>query len=175
MSGLDEYHRRRLIETRSKQNSQKKEAIRELGVKIDGAMNRLSGQMQGIEVSQQAAIEAGGPHREFTKVLEQQNIAFAAFLKSCTAALPSTSQSTGNTFKYARAFGDARQLIGTIGDVRGGWPTNTFDVLIAQDRSKQMAGSIDGKLALDFMNAALVKTGGSGSANSKLSRPEMTS
>ena len=97
------------------------------------------------------------------------------FLESCTAALSSTAQSTGNTFKYARAFGDAQQLIGTIGDVRGRGSTNTFDVLIAQVRSKQMAGSIDGKLALDFMNAALVKTGGSGSASSKVPRPEIPS
>ena len=70
-----------LIETRSKQHSQRKEAIRELETRIDEAMNRLSGQMQGIEITQQAAVEAGGPHTEFTKVLEQQNSALAAFFR----------------------------------------------------------------------------------------------
>ena len=147
--------------------------MKELEAKIDGAMNRLSGQMQGIEISQQVAIEAGGPHSEFANFMEQHNVALAACLKSCTAALSSTAQSTGNTFKYSRAFDDARQLIGTIGDVKGGGPANTFDVLIAQDRSKQMAGSIEGKLALDFMNAPLVKTRGDESASSKLPMPEM--
>ncbi len=163
------------METRSKQNFQDKEAIKELEAKIDGTMNRLSGQMQGIEISQQAAIDAGASHTEFAHVMEQQNIALAACLKSCTAALSSTAQSTGNTFKYARAFDDARQLIGTIGDVGGGGSANTFDVLIAQDRSRQMAGSIDGKLALDFMNAPLVRMSGNGTTSSKLPTPEMPS
>ena len=143
--------------------------------KVEGAMNRLSGQMQGIEISQQAAIEAGAPQTEFANIMKQQNIALAACLKSCTAALSSTAQSTGNTFKYVRAFDDARQLVGTIGDVGGGGPANTFDVLIAQDRSKQMAGSIDGRLALDFMNAPSVKISENGTTSSKLPTPEMPS
>ena len=138
-------------------------------------MNRLSGQIQGIEISQQAAIEAGAPQREFANIMEQQSIALAACLKSCTVALSSTAQSTGNTFKYARTFDDARQLIGTIGDVRGGGPANTFGTLIAQDRSRQMAGSVEGKVALDFMNAPIVRSGANESASSKLPMPEMPS
>ena len=138
-------------------------------------MNRLLGQMQGIEIRQQAAIDARAPQTEYAQVMEQQNIALAACLKSCTAALSRTAQSTENTFKYARAFDDARQLIGTIGDVRGGGSANMFDVLIAQDRSKQMAGSIDDKLALDFMNAPPVRVSGNGTTSSKLPTPEMPS
>ena len=72
---------------------------KELEAKIDEAMNRLSGQMQGIEISQQAAIDAGAPQTEFAHVMEQQNIALAACLESCTAWLSSTAQSTENTFK----------------------------------------------------------------------------
>ena len=138
-------------------------------------MNHLSGQMQGIEISQQAAIDAGAPQTEFAHVMEQQNVTLATCLKSCTAALSSTTQSTENTFKYARAFDDVRQLIGTIGDVRGGRPANMFDILIAQDRSKQMTGSIDGKLALDFMNVPTGRVSGNGTTSSKLPTPETPS
>ena len=74
---------------------------KELEAEIDEAMNPLSGQMQGIEISQQAAIDARAPQTEFAYVIEQQNIALAACLKSCTAALSSTAQSTEDTFKYA--------------------------------------------------------------------------
>ena len=138
-------------------------------------MNRLLGQMQGIEISQQATIIAGAPKTEFAHVIEQQNIALSACLKSCTAALSSTAQSMEITFKYVRAFDDARQLIDTIGDVKWGGPANIFDVLIAQDKSRQMAGSIDGKLALDFMNAPPVKNSGNGTTSSKLPTPETPS
>ena len=69
------------------------------------------------------------------------------------AALSGVTQSTGNVFKYVRAFNDAKQLVGNIGEVSAAGPTNTFDVLIAQDRAKQIAGSIEGRVALDFMNA----------------------
>ena len=164
-----------MIKTRSKQNFQDEEATAEFEGRISQIMNRLLGQMQGIAISQQASIDAGAPQTEFAHVMEQQNIALAACLKSCTAALSGTAQSTKNTFKYARSFDDARQLIGTIGDVRGGGSVNTFDVLIAQDRSKQMAGSIDGKLALDFMNAPLGSIRGDGTMSSKLPTPEMPS
>ena len=91
------------------------------------------------------------------------------------AALSSTAQSAGNTFKYTRTYYDARQLIGTIGEVTAGGSANTFDVLIAQDQSKQMAGSIDGKLALDFMNAPLVRISGNRITSSNLPTPEKPS
>ena len=164
-----------MIGIRSKQNPQNEEATAEHEAKISQIMNRLLGQMQGIEMSQRATIIAGAPKTEFAHIMEQQNIALAACLKSCTGALSSTAQSMENTFKYARAFDDARQLVGTIGDVRGCGPANTFDVLIAQDRSKQMAGSIDGKLALDFMNAPSVKISENGTTSSKMPTPEMPS
>lgn len=175
MSSPDWFNQHQLIGTCSKQNLQNEEATAEHEAKISQIMNRLLGQMQGIEIGQQATIVAGAPRTEFAHVVEQQNIALAACLKSCTAALSSAAQSTENTFKYARAFDDARQLIGTIGDVRGGGPANTFDVLIAQDRSKQMAGSIDDKLALDFMNAPPVKISENGTTSSKLPTPDMPS
>ena len=175
MSSLDWLYQHQLIGTRSKQNPQNEEVTAEHEARISQVMNRLLGQMQGIEISQQATIIAGAPKTEFAHVMEQQNIALAECLKSCTTALSSTAQSTENTFKYVRAFDDARQLIGTIGDVRGGGPANTFDVLIAQDRSKQMAGSIDGKLALDFMNAPPVKISENETTSSKLPTPEMPS
>lgn len=45
------------------------------------------------------------------------------------------------------------KLIGDVGEIKheGGGPD--VDVMIAQDRSRQMAGRIEGKVALDFMNA----------------------
>ena len=175
MSSLDCLYQHQLIRTRSKQNPQNEEVTAEHEARISQVMNRLLGQMQGIEISQQATIITGVPKTEFAHVMEQQTIALGACLESCTAALSSTAQSTENTFKYVRAFDDARQLIGTIGDVRGGGPANTFAVLRAEDRSKQLAGSIDGKLALDFMHAPPVKMYGDGTTSSKLPTPEMPS
>ena len=57
-------------------------------------------------------------------------------------------------------------------NVTGG-PANTFDVMIAQDRAKQMAGCIKGTIALDFMNAPSVHNSGKGVASSEILFPPM--
>ena len=87
-------------------------------------------------------------------------------------AFLSTTQSTGNTFRYVRVRYDAGQLIGTIGNMTGG-PANTFDVMIAQDRAKQMAGSIEGTIALDLTNAPSVHNSGKGVVSSEILLPPM--
>ena len=172
MNSLDWLYQHQLIGTRSKQNPQNEELTTEHEARISQVMNRLLGPMQGIEISQQATIIAGAPKTEFAHVMEQQICSRRLFEILHGSVV---KHSTENTFNYVRAFDDARQLIGTIGDVRGGGPANTFNVVIAQDRSKQMAGSIDEKLALDFMNAPPEKNSGNGTTSSKLPTPEMPS
>ena len=125
-----------------------------------------------MEISTQAAIDAGAQQTELVQVMDQQTVALAGCLKFFMTALLCTMQSTGNTFRYVRVFYDARQLIGAIGNVTGG-PANTFDVMIAQDRAKQMAGSIEGTIALDFMNAPSVHNSGKGVVSSKIPLPPM--
>ena len=44
-------------------------------------MNRLSGQMQGVEISTQAAIDAGAQETELVQVMDQQTVALAGCLK----------------------------------------------------------------------------------------------
>lgn len=115
--------------------------------------------MQGVEISTQAAIDAGAQETELVQVMDQQTVALAGCLKLFLTAFLSTRQSTGNTFRYVRVFYDARQLVGLIGNVTGG-PANTFDVMIAQDQVRQIAGSIEGTIAFDLMNAPSVQNSG---------------
>jgi hypothetical protein len=141
-------------------------------------MDRLSGQIQGMDISMQAVIAASAQHQqapqqELIQTMEQQNGAIVACLRFCMTALSSTTQSTGNTFNYVRAFDDARQLVGNIGNVTAGGPANTFDVLIAQDRAKQMAGSIEGGIALGIMNAPSVQSSGRGPTSFEIPLPPM--
>ena len=71
-----------------------------------------------------------------------------------------------------RVFYDARQLVSLIGNVTGG-PANTFDVMIAQDQARQIAGSIEGTIAFDLMNAPSVHNSGEGVASSERPLPPM--
>jgi hypothetical protein len=68
------------------------------------------------------------------------------------STLSGTPTTASGTIKYARAFDNSMQLIGTIGIVPSGGPVNTIDVIIAQDRARQMGGKIEGGIALSFMN-----------------------
>jgi hypothetical protein len=116
-------------------------------------MNSLSGQVQGLEIGMQAVLDFGPQEDDLVRTLNEQTAAIGQCLKVCMAALSGTTKTSGNTIKYARAFDNARQLVGTIGKVTPGGPTNRIDVMIAQDRAQQMGGSIEGKVALDFMSA----------------------
>ena len=104
--------------------------------------------------------------------MDQQTVALAGYLEFFMTAFLSTTQSTGNTFRYVRVFYDARQLVGLIGNVTGG-PANTFDVMIAQDQARQIAGSIEGTIAFDLMNAPSVHNSGKGVASSERPLPPM--
>lgn len=89
------------------------------------------------------------------------------------AALSETTAKTGNTFKYTRAFDDAKMLIGTIGNVAPGGPANLIEVAIAQDRAKMIAGSVDGATALAFMSEPSGLGSKRGAASSSLELPPM--
>lgn len=161
------------MQSSRKNISQNKETTRALEVTINETMNRLSGQMQGMEIGMQAVIDTGAQNQDLMRAIAREAANVAQCLKVCMAALSGTTQNTGNTFKYVRAFDDARQLVGNIGNGPVGGPATTFDVLIAQDRARQMAGNIDGNVALDFMNAPSVQSGGRGVASSGLPMPPM--
>ena len=147
------------------------EATKSLETTIEGSVNRLTGRLQGLEI---AVPETSSLRDEaLIQNVEQQTIAIASCLKLCTTGLAKRTQSTGNTFKYARALDDARQLLGNIGNVSGGGPANTIDVLLAQDRARQMAGNIDGQVAWSFMNAPSAQDKSRGASSLELPIPEM--
>jgi hypothetical protein len=131
--------------------------------------------MQGIEIGVQAVIAAGAQKQELMQTMESQVSVLAHCLTVCMTAWSGATQSTGTTVQYARALDDSRQLLGNIGYVAAGGPATKIDVLIAQDRAKQMAGNIEGKVALEFMNAPTAHSGGRGEASSELPLPPMPS
>jgi hypothetical protein len=147
--------------------------MQKLETLIENTMNSLSGQIQGLEIGMQAVAEFGEQKEELMQALAEYNSALGQCLKACMAALSETTAKTGNTIKYARAFDDAKMLIGTIGNVAPGGPANLIEVAIAQDRAKVMAGSVDGDTALAFMNTPSESHSKRGVRSSSLELPPM--
>jgi hypothetical protein len=137
-------------------------------------LTNISGQIQGIETGMKAVVDFGAQKDDLMRSLERQNAAVCHCLNACMSSLSSGTPTACGTVKYARAFDDSRQLIGTIGSVQPG-PVNTIDVIIAQDRARQMGGKIEGGIALSFMNEPLANGSGRGAASSSLPVPHMPS
>jgi len=134
----------------------------------------ISGQIQGIETGMKAVVDFGAQKEDLIRSLDRQNAAVYHCMNVCMSTLSGTPTTASGTIKYARAFDDSRQLIGTIGSVPPG-QVNTIDVIIAQDRARQMGGKIEGGIALSFMNEPSVQGNGRGAASSSLPVPQMPS
>jgi hypothetical protein len=113
-------------------------------------MGSISGQIQGMEIGMQAIIEFGAEKDELKQALNEQNAALGQCLKVCMAALSGVNQKTGNAVKYARAYDEAKQIVGTIGYVTPGGATTTIEEMTAHQRAKQVGGTVNTEFALAF-------------------------
>ena len=120
---------------------------------VEDAIHRLSGQIQGMQISVDAMRQGSGTQQSIPSTIEAQLQSFNECLKLCTVALTDVSKRSGNNFKFVGAMNEARQLVGDIGDVSSVGPGPNVEVMIARDKSRQMGGRIQGSIALDFMNA----------------------
>jgi len=127
-------------------------ATQELVVKTTTLMTGLTGQMHGLEVALQTVLDAGVKKKEALDALEEQHAALGQCLKVCVAAVSGIPASYGNTFGESRALDDAKQLLGTLGDVQPGGPPNTFHLLVAQDRAIQGAGTLSTEVSLAILS-----------------------
>lgn len=114
-------------------------------------MSGISGQTQGIEIGIQAIVEFGAEKHELKQALSEKNAALGQCLKACMAALNGANQTTRNEIKYARAYDDARMLVGTIGNVSPGIAATTVGEMSAHQRARVMGGEVEGSVALEFM------------------------
>ena len=116
-------------------------------------MNRLTGQMQGTQVSIDAVRDEKMNNKGLDRSFKDELKSLNECLKACTIALSDVSSQSGSKFEYVRAFGDARQLVDDIGNVTSIDSGPNVDVMIAQDRARQMGGRVEGSVAISFMNA----------------------
>ena len=99
----------------------------------------------------QAIVEFGAEKDELKHALNEQNAALGQCLKVCMAALSGANQMTGNAINYARAYDDARILVGTIGNVSSDVAATTVGEMSAHQRARVMGGRVEGSIALEFM------------------------
>jgi hypothetical protein len=113
-------------------------------------MGGISGQIQGMEIGMQAIAEFGAEKDELKQALGEQNAALGQCLRVCMAVLSGVNQKTGNAVKYARAYDDAKQMVGTIGYVTPGGATTTIGEMTAHQRAQQVGGTVNTEFALAF-------------------------
>ncbi|KAJ6008190.1 hypothetical protein N7540_012166 [Penicillium herquei] len=136
-----------------KSSDHNSETTHQLQTTITDTMSKISGKIQGLEITIQALSEVTHPKNELTQVLDDQRKALAQCLKVCTGALEESTRRTGSlTARYISALDDARQLVmATFGDGVLGSGTINADIIIAQGRADQMvAQSITQDFALGF-------------------------
>jgi hypothetical protein len=110
-------------------------------------MNGLSSKIRGLEICMQAVVDFDAlTQRGFRMDTERTDRGYGPVLKSVHCGSFRGHKGVGNAIKYARALDNARQLVGSIENVAPGGPTNTIDIMIAQDRAGQMGGSMEGRL-----------------------------
>ena len=120
---------------------------------MGNAIHRLSGQIQGMQITVDAMRQESGTQQAISSTIEAQLQSLNECLKVCTVALTDVSKRAGNNFKFVGAMNEARQLVGDIGDVSFVGYGSNVDVMIARDQSRQMGGRIQGSIALYLINA----------------------
>ncbi|KAF2691750.1 hypothetical protein K458DRAFT_5114 [Lentithecium fluviatile CBS 122367] len=111
-----------------KSSEQKGEAMEDLSNNIAVVMNRISGQMEGLEISLQSLSDTDlDAHRGVIETLQGQDIILWQCLKVCTSAVDAAPLSTGYMVRRMEGFGSAKQLVtdtfGNAGpDPQGSYP-----------------------------------------------------
>ena len=118
-------------------------------------IKRLAEQIRQFqaEIDSNAVTEGERGPQNATSSTPSQTQALEACLKACTIALDDVSRrSRGErNVGHAEAFNRSRQIIGNVGDVKPGHPSVTVGCVIGRGDARQIAGGVEGNVALEFM------------------------
>jgi hypothetical protein len=109
--------------------------------------------MQGIQIGMQAIADFGAGKDDLKRTLDEQNAALGQCLKACMAALSSANKTTRNEVKFARAYDEAKQLVGTVGYVQPGGATVTIGEATAHGQAWQAVGGFNEDFAMGFFTS----------------------
>lgn len=82
--------------------------------------------------------------------LNEQSLMLKQCVNVCTAGMSEASKEVGTTVLHARAFDEARQFIGNLGEVGAGGPPVHVVNAEARNKSRQVIGNISVEAAREF-------------------------
>lgn len=135
--------------------SQNRDALQSLETKIASSVNNFAGQIMGLETALQSMTIANVAVKQedvnnIARVLNEHGRVLRLCLQSCTSGLKETTTKAGTHVKYARTFNEAKQVIGTMGNVTGGGPPTVVEYAEARDKSRQFVGDMGEEVAKKF-------------------------
>ena len=135
--------------------SQNRDSLQALKTQIATSANNFTGQIMGLNTALQSMSVANVAVRQedvqnIARVLNEHRQILKLCLESCTSGLKDATTRDGTQVKYARAFDEARQAIGTMGNVTGGRPPTIVEYAEARNKSIQHVGAMDTESAQAF-------------------------
>ena len=135
--------------------SHDREALHELETKIATSVNTFAGQIIGLDTALQSisVVNAAiGPEdvQNVAKVLKEHGRVLKLCYESCMSGLKDTNAKSGTQVRSAKTFNEAKQAIGTMGNVTGGGPPTIVEYAEARDKSMQHIGPMDTESAKAF-------------------------
>ncbi len=86
----------------------------------------------------------------FPRVLNEQGRVLRLCLQSCTGGLEETTAKAGTHVKYAKTFDEAKQVIGTMGNVTAGGGPTVVELAEAHGKSRQAVVEMSEEVAKKF-------------------------
>ena len=100
------------------------------------------------------SVENGAFRQEdvnkFAMILNEHGRVLKLCLESCRSGLQDITARVGTQVKYAKTFDEARQAIGTMGNIMGGGPPTSVEYAEARNKSMQHVGAMDTESAKAF-------------------------
>ncbi len=84
------------------------------------------------------------------RVLNEHGRVLRLCLQSCTSGLKETTVKAGTHVKYAKTFDEAKQVIGTMGNVTGGGGPTVVELAEAYHKARQFVGEMSEEVAEKF-------------------------
>ena len=109
----------------------------------------------GLETALQSMMVANvGVRQEdvdsVARVLNEHGRVLRLCLQSCTSGLKETTAKAGTHVKYAKTFDEAKQVIGTMGNVTGAGGPTVVELAEAHGRSRQAIVDMSEEVAAKF-------------------------
>ena len=135
--------------------SQNRDLLQALETKIATSVNNFAGQIMGLNTALESMSVANGAIRHegvqnVARVLNEHGRVLKLCLESCRSGLKDVTARGGTQVRYARTFDEARQAIGTMGNVTGCGPPTSVEYAEARNKSMQHVGAMDTESAKAF-------------------------